>query len=105
MPPQQKGQVSNLFESARFHVLKMFAAVEANPVILWLLPAAIYVAAAIHACLVKPLWYDELFTYYISRQDSAWGIIQSMLRTEDSLPPLDYLLRHFCLQTFGDSSF
>jgi hypothetical protein len=105
MQPHQKGQVSNLFESARDHVLKMFAVVEANPVILWLLPAAIYVAAGIHACMVKPLWYDELFTYYISRQDSAVGIIQSMLRTEDSLPPLDYLLRHFCVQIFGDSGF
>ena len=95
--------MSNLFESSRSRVLNIFAALEANPVMLWLIPAAIYAATAIHACLVKPLWHDELFTYYVSRQDSAGGIIQSLLRAEDSLPPLDYFLRHFCLQVFGDS--
>jgi Dolichyl-phosphate-mannose-protein mannosyltransferase len=97
--------VSNAFESARSQILKVFAAVQEHPVMLWLIPAAIYVAAAIHACLVKPLWHDELFTYYVSRQVSAAGIIQSLLRTEDNLPPLDYLLRHFSMQVFGDSWF
>src|SRR5260370_12570902 len=91
--PSRKDLVSNAFESARSQILKVFAAVQEHPVMLWLIPAAIYVAAAIHACLVKPLWHDELFTYYVSRQVSAAGIIQSLLRTEDNLPPLDYLPR------------
>jgi len=69
---------------------------------LWLLLVLAIFAlfAAYHACTV-PLWFDELFTLFISRLTSLPEMLRAM--PADCQPPLQYLLTHFSLQVFGVS--
>ena len=52
----------------------------------------------------RPLWYDELFTFYVARQPTAIGTVQALLAGADTNPPLDYLLRHAAMALLGASS-
>src|SRR5436190_14613963 len=50
----------------------------------------------------RPLWYDELITYYISKSNSLdhfWDCVRSV----DLQPPLNFLLVRLSLISFGDS--
>jgi hypothetical protein len=50
---------------------------------------------------VKPLWYDEIFTSYVSQfstLDEFWAGLAC-----DNNPPLYYLLTHLCVAGFGPS--
>lgn len=48
------------------------------------------------------LWYDELFTYYVSAQNFPFGILQK-LATEDFHAPLFFFLLHGWTKLFSDS--
>jgi hypothetical protein len=64
---------------------------------LYLLSAGLVAARA-------PLWHDEIVTYYVSKLGGPGAIIQALLAKVDNQPPVDYLVRHFFLSTFGDSA-
>ena len=51
--------------------------------------------AAYHACIV-PLWFDEFFTFFISRLTSLPEMLRAM--PADAQPPLQYLLTHVSLR-------
>jgi hypothetical protein len=46
----------------------------------------------------KPLWNDELFTYYIARLDGFHEIWSALLTAADQNPPLFYWLTHFSMK-------
>jgi len=52
-----------------------------------------------------PLWYDELFTYYVSLQDTPSKVVGALLNGADNNSPLDYLARHFSMKLLGYSPF
>jgi hypothetical protein len=60
-----------------------------------------YVAAAalLHFALTavtahrRPLWYDELFTFHVARQERVADVLRSLAAGADIHPPLDYVLR------------
>jgi len=56
--------------------------------------------AAIHACIF-PLWFDELFTLFISRLSSLPDMLRAM--PADGQPPLSYLVTRLSLRLFGES--
>lgn len=58
--------------------------------------------AAYHACIV-PLWFDEFFTFFISRLTSLPEMLRAM--PADAQPPLQYLLTHVSLRIFGETEF
>jgi hypothetical protein len=51
----------------------------------------------------RPLWFDELLTYYVSSAPNAEAYLGT--RFLDPTPPLSYLLVRFSLAVFGDSPF
>lgn len=53
----------------------------------------------------RPLWYDELFSYYISIQDNFIAVLSALLNKVDISPPMDYLLRHYAMKLLGRSEF
>jgi len=62
----------------------------------------LYVASIVAAR--KPLWHDEIVTYYVAKQDGPAAIIRALLAKADNHPPVDYITRHFFLNVFGDSA-
>jgi len=70
----------------------------------WLL-VPFYLAGMVAIVLpwaLRQLWYDELFTYYVSASHSLDQAIQRMLHV-DLNPPLSYLLVALSLRVFGDT--
>ena len=72
----------------------------------WLLRLALftaaYAAATIARSLKKPLWFDELFTFYISRLSSFQERLP--VAVYDGHPPFFYGLTHASMRLFGESS-
>ncbi len=52
-------------------------------------------------CAWRPLWYDELFTYYVAAQPDAASVLAALDQGADIHPPVDYLLRHGSMRLFG----
>ncbi len=52
----------------------------------------------------RPLWFDELFTYYIALSPT-WEHFWGSIRLLDLNPPLGYLLVRASIVLFGDSPF
>jgi hypothetical protein len=52
----------------------------------------------------RPLWFDELFTYYIAMSPNFERFAGSILHT-DLNPPLNYLFVRYSIALFGDSPF
>jgi hypothetical protein len=70
---------------------------------IWLVSlTAVYFACTVAHSLAKRLWFDELFTLYISRTP-GWKE-RLMLSTVDSCPPLFYGLTRACLRLMGENS-
>jgi hypothetical protein len=59
---------------------------------------------AVLAAHWRPLWYDELFTLYVASEPTLGDVLRALLKGADTNPPVDYLLRHASLASFGDSS-
>ncbi len=51
---------------------------------------------------IQSFWYDELFTWKMSNQDSMREVINTV-RHHDGLPPLHQLITYFILRYVGDS--
>jgi len=60
-------------------------------------------AVAILAGIERPLWYDELYTYYVSLQPSPGATLRALLDGADNNPPVDYLLRQASMWALGPS--
>ena len=58
--------------------------------------------AAYDACTI-PLWFDEFFTFFISRLPSLREMLPAI--PADGQPPLQYLLAHVSLRLFGETEF
>lgn len=71
----------------------------AHPCTFFALLSAWYVVL-IWSAARRPLWYDELFTFYIAQQSSI-GRIMSALRTIDLNPPLNYFFTRWSIVLFG----
>src|SRR5690242_19401957 len=67
------------------------------PVLLLLFLAALYPVAR------RPLWYDELFTYYVATSRSMSEFLARLLHV-DLNPPLSYLFVRISILLFGDSA-
>jgi hypothetical protein len=63
---------------------------------------AAYAAATIARSLKKPLWFDELFTFYISRLSSFQERLP--VAVYDGHPPFFYSLTHASMRLFGECS-
>lgn len=61
----------------------------------------IYVAAALS---MRPLWLDELYTYYIAKAPTAEQFFAALARY-DANPPLQGALTMLAMHWFGDSNF
>ena len=60
----------------------------------------LFLAAALAGSGKKPLWHDELFTYYLAQAPSLTAMWAD-LRRHDLNPPLAYLLTRWSFQLFG----
>ncbi len=56
---------------------------------------------AVYHALTVPLWFDELFTLFISRLSSLEKMLQAI--PADGQPPLQYLLTHLSLRLPGET--
>ena len=72
---------------------------ELHPEILFLLLTGWYIVLVWNLAR-KPLWYDELFTFYIARQPSVSRMLEA-IRDIDFNPPLNYFLTRWSIQIFG----
>src|SRR5712671_3986997 len=66
-------------------------ALEAHPLISFLLLMMVFVPSVLGRSLEKPLWHDELFTFYISQAPDLSSLFRDT-RLIDLNPPLSYLL-------------
>lgn len=53
----------------------------------------------------RGLWYDELFTFHVASLSSFRQVVSALLELVDNNPPVDYLIRHLFVKSFGDSPF
>ena len=51
----------------------------------------------------RHLWFDELFTFYVSRLETPLIVLHALLDKAEELPPVDFLLRNISMQLFGES--
>jgi hypothetical protein len=61
-------------------------------------------AVAILAGIARPLWYDELYTYYVALQPTPGATLRALLDGADNNPPVDYLLRQASMSALGASA-
>jgi len=86
-------------------LLTRFAAfLEEHPVAPILFLAAVYLLSALAGSRSKPLWHDELFTYWIA-QAPSWRALAGELRVIDLNPPLVYLATRASFRLFGVNTF
>ena len=77
---------------------------EASPWVAVGVLAAVYLLAVVGVSHAKPLWHDELFTFYIAQAPTLramWSDLSSL----DLNPPLVYLVTRLSYACFGVSTF
>lgn len=67
--------------------------------------AALYFAETSVIATRKPLWNDELYTYYFSRVSSVADLWRALETGADQAPPLSYLLTRASFGVFGVGRF
>jgi 4-amino-4-deoxy-L-arabinose transferase-like glycosyltransferase len=67
------------------------------------LTLAVFLLFAIYKACVSPLWFDELFTLFVSRLSSFSELWKAM--PADGQPPLQYLLSHLSMALLGQTEF
>jgi hypothetical protein len=73
---------------------------EAKPLLSFVLLALVYISASLGHSLARPLWHDELFTFYIAQAPNLSTLIHDT-RLVDLNPPLSYLLTRASFAAFG----
>ena len=61
----------------------------------------LYFAVTLGLAHVKPLWNDELFTFYIARRPGMRGVWDALLTGAEQLPPLFYAITKASAGIFG----
>jgi hypothetical protein len=86
--------LTNRLHSARGKIDAALVWLEAHPA--WLAALTLFLGIRLVAtgALIRPLWHDELFTFYIAQADSFHKMIQQT-RTVDLNPPLYYMAVRF----------
>lgn len=74
---------------------------DAHPAILFALLSGWYVGL-VWKLAIRPLWFDELTTFYIARQPTVARMMEA-IRTIDLNPPLNYFLTRWSMAVFGTS--
>jgi hypothetical protein len=67
--------------------------------------ALLFLAFVVHTygqSIVKPLWFDELFSIHLVQHLTAFGLWDALLHGLDTLPPMTVLLQRASLLAFGD---
>ena len=82
------------------HFTEIAAALESRPLVSFLLLLIVVIPGVLGRSLDKPLWHDELFTFYISHAPSL-SVLFSDTRMIDLNPPLSYLLTRVSFAMFG----
>jgi hypothetical protein len=72
-----------------------------HPAFLFVALTAWYVALIWHL-IRRPLWFDELSTFYIAQQPTVSRMMEA-IRTVDLNPPLSYFLTRWSMAAFGAS--
>ena len=49
----------------------------------------------------RPLWYDELFSFYVASLPTAGAVLRALVDGAEIWPPLDFLVRHASMAAFG----
>jgi hypothetical protein len=75
-------------------------ALEAHPLISFLVLVMVFVPSVLGRSLEKPLWHDELFTFYISQASDLPSLFRETSHI-DLNPPLSYLLTRASFFLFG----
>lgn len=65
---------------------------------------SVLLAGTIGRAVAKPLWHDELFTYYIARIDTMRGLWTALSAGTDLNPPLYYLAVRACAVVTGQGA-
>ncbi len=73
---------------------------EAHPLLSFLLLLSVTIPGMLGKSLNKPLWHDELFTFYISQARSIPALLEA-IRLLDFNPPLSYLATRLSYFVFG----
>ena len=81
---------------------RIAAATEAHALSGLILFTAAYAAATIARSLSKPLWFDELFSFYVSRLSTMQERLPAAVY--DGHPPLFYGVTHAAMRLFGESA-
>lgn len=87
--------------SARRMALATLNAAEKRPWAVAVFLAALYVLNVARPA-TRPMWCDELFTYYIARS-ASWDHFATGILRIDLNPPLQHILTWGALRLFGDS--
>ncbi|MEO6924795.1 MAG: glycosyltransferase family 39 protein, partial [Bryocella sp.] len=95
--PASFTRMRDRFAAAFLRVAEFF---EAHPVLSFSLIVILFVPDVLGRSLVKPLWHDELFTYYISQSPSLSVLLRDTW-TVDLNPPLSYVLTKISFLLFG----
>jgi 4-amino-4-deoxy-L-arabinose transferase-like glycosyltransferase len=61
----------------------------------------LYFAVTLALAHVKPLWNDELYTFYIARRPGMRGVWDALLTGAEQLPPLFYAITKASIGIFG----
>lgn len=94
-----RGRVSETVTSAGSRLAEAAARRET-----WLIVAAAIVWLLVRVWYAfKPLWFDELFTFYLSRLPHIHDLFQAL--PADGNPPLYYLLARASMRVFGETEF
>ena len=97
------GGISRLRSAAASILLRMASVLDARPFLSLILLLAIFLPAELQHSLNKPLWHDELFTFYISQTPSLRVLLRDM-HAADLNPPLTYLLTRASFAVFGPNT-
>jgi hypothetical protein len=93
-------QLNGVQERISASVLRLAMRFESKPLFAVALLSAIYFVASLGHSLARPLWHDELFTFYIAQAPSASTLLHDT-RLVDLNPPLSYLLTRASFAAFG----
>ncbi len=88
--------------AARRALTRITRVIERHPSVAFLFFAAVYISAVLAKSRSKPLWHDEIFTYYIADTPNLATTLQR--GRIDLNPPLSYLLTHLSFKLFHAST-
>ena len=81
----------------------MDSTLERRPMLVWAGFTVLLVLRAIAESAQKPLWYDELVTYYVITLPNLSAVWQALSHAADGTPPLFHIVERASAALFGPS--